>query len=263
MLAMAKFNKLEEIWNTISNDQAYKGRLGWSAIIKILFGSKSVLDNKPLWNMLQQHVFLKDVKSDKYDLKIGAVSLVSGEYRAFKPSDFDNDDDFRKAVLASTAIPVIWEPVKEIKLKNKLHFVQAVDGGIRNISPLGDILDDNPSEVIIINCSSLGLRLNPDTNASKNIFRIAKRSLTEITIDEIFNSDLREFLRINDLMKQAEAQGCILKKQDGRPYKAFKTVLIEPDRDLGDTLDFSQNAIKFRIAEGYKAAEQAFRGYFW
>lgn len=260
MLAMGEYRGLKEIWEDISNDQVYKGGINWLAILKVLFGAKSVLSNKPLQNKLCQHVTLKDIKSD-YDLRVGAVSLVSGEYKVFKPLYFDNDKDFRNAILASTAIPVIWEPVKEIRVKGNLHFKEAVDGGIRNVSPLGDVIDDNPSEVIIINCSSPGLQLKSDTAAAKNIFRIAKRALTEITIDEIFNSDIHEFLTINYLVEQAEKQNCTLKKRDGSAYKAFKTILIQPNRDLGDTLDFSKNVIKFRIDEGYNAAEEAFKGY--
>lgn len=185
------------------------------------------------------------------------MSLVTGEYRALSPEEFDNDEDFQKAVLASTSIPVIWPPVKEIRIKNEA-FRDSVDGGIRNISPLGDVIEFDPSEVIIINCSSSRIRLKEDTKASANIFRIAKRALTEITLDEIFNTDITEFLRINRLVQQAERQGCQLLKQDGRPYKSFRTVLIEPDHDLGDTLDFSRDLIEFRMAEGLRKAKEAF-----
>jgi NTE family protein len=260
MLAMEKYDKLKEVWNNISNDQVYKGKISWTAILKILLGAKSVLSNKPLQTKLDQHVFLKDVKSDKYDLRIGAVLLVSGEYKAFKPSDFDKDEDFRKAVLASTAIPLIWEPVKEINLKNNLHLENLVDGGVRNVSPLGDILDEDPSEVIIINCQLS--KLEPDTKASKNFLMIAKRSLTEITINEIFNSDIQEYLTINYLVEQAKEKGFTLKKKNSEDvYKAYKTILIQPDKDLGDSLDFSQKTIQWRIEEGYQAAEKAFQGY--
>ncbi|MCJ7496768.1 MAG: patatin-like phospholipase family protein [candidate division Zixibacteria bacterium] len=260
MLAMEKYDKLKEIWNNISNDQVYKGKISWTAIVKILLGAKSVLSNKPLKGKLDQHVFLKDVKSDKYDLRIGVVLLVSGEYKAFKPSDFDKDEDFRKAVLASTAIPLIWEPVKEINLKNNLHLENLVDGGVRNVSPLGDILDDDPSEVIIINCQLS--KLEPDTKASKNFLMIAKRSLTEITINEIFNSDIQEYLTINYLVEQAKEKGFTLKKKNSEDvYKAYKTILIQPDKDLGDPLDFSQKTIQWRIEEGYQSAVKAFQGY--
>lgn len=101
-------------------------------------------------------------------------------------------------------------------------------------------------------------RVREDPEASANIFNIAKRSLTEIAIDEIFNSDISEFLRINRLVQQAERQNCQLLKQDGRPYRSFRTILIQPDDDLGDTLDFSEKVIKERIFKGFNAARRAF-----
>jgi len=58
------------------------------------------------------------------------VSLVTGDYSFFKPQDAG----FKKALLASTAIPVFWPPV-DISEKYK----QMVDGGVRNISPIGDV----------------------------------------------------------------------------------------------------------------------------
>ena len=61
-----------------------------------------------------------------------------------------NDIGFKKAVLASTAIPIIWPPT-EVPPSYK----DMVDGGLRNISPLGDVLDSDPDEIIIINCITM------------------------------------------------------------------------------------------------------------
>ncbi len=170
LLSMGKYATLKNIWENISNDQVYTGRLNCLAVIRILFGAKSVLGNKPLRKKLKEHVNLKEIRADKYDLTIGAVSLVDGGYRAFRPSDFDSDEEFRKAVLASTAIPIAWEPVKDIRLKDASHVSEAVDGGIRNVSPLSDVIDDDPDEVVIINCSAPKL---PMVSAP----RVAKTSL--------------------------------------------------------------------------------------
>jgi NTE family protein len=260
MLAMGKYALLQNIWENISNDQVYKGKLNWLAAVRVLFGAKSVLSNKPLWRKLNEIVFLKDVQQS-YDLRIGAVSLVDAEYRAFRPSEFDNDEEFRKAVLASTAIPIAWEPVKDIRLKDDSHVREVVDGGVRNVSPLGDVIDEDPDEVVIINCSGMKLPMESAPRVSRNIFKIATRALADIAIDEIFNGDIREFLRINDLVTQAKACGCTLRKPDGTAYKEFTTVLIGPDSDLGDTLDFSSDVIRMRIEKGYQAAEMAFQGY--
>jgi NTE family protein len=124
MLAMGKYKRLEEIWFSISNNQVYTGKMNLWAFLKIAFGAKSIFGNKPLWNMLQQEY---EPEKIQVDLRIGAVSLSSGKYIIFTPSD----DGFLRAVLSSTAIPVIWEPVFVTD-----RYPDMVDGGLRNVSPL-------------------------------------------------------------------------------------------------------------------------------
>ena len=61
--------------------------------------------------------------------------------------------NFSEAVLASTVMPIIWEP-----LDISPQYRSMVDGGVRNISPLGDILDEDPAEIVIINCNAGEIR---------------------------------------------------------------------------------------------------------
>ena len=66
---------------------------------------------------------------------MGAVSLISGEYVEFR----GDDPNLQQAVLASTVMPIIWEPVKVSALHTEM-----VDGGVRNLTPIGDVLDAEP-----------------------------------------------------------------------------------------------------------------------
>jgi NTE family protein len=91
------------------------------------------------------------------------------------------------------------------------------------------------------------------------ILDVAKRSLTDITINEILRNDLEEFIRINDLVRQAREAGLTLKKQDGTPYRYCPITVIEPEESLGDTLDFSQELIQRRMRSGEEMARKALR----
>ena len=92
----------------------------------------------------------------------GYVSLNDGEYYAVNSNDFVTDADFVNGVLASTAMPIVWPPVDTINTVNQPNNTQKqlVDGGVRNVSPLGDIIKEinndpaNQYTIIIINCSS-------------------------------------------------------------------------------------------------------------
>jgi NTE family protein len=246
MLAMEKYKRLEELWNSITKEDVYTGDMRlWRILLRVLLGAKSILGNEPLRQILDRELERDRIK---VDVKVGVVSFSTGEYKMLGPSDFPEFDDFKRAVLASTAIPIIWPP-EDISpsLKNM------VDGGIRNISPLADVLDANPEEIVIINCSPQ----EPGGAKTKlsNIFEIGMRAL-DVAMNEILMTDVREFMQINRMVKQAEKNGLTLKKENGEPFKYFKCQLIEPNEPLDDTLDFSRDSIKRSMDAGWERAKQ-------
>jgi NTE family protein len=246
MLAMEKYQRLYEVWNTISNDQVYTGGFNLISTIKLLFGAKSFYGNEPLRRLLIQEW---DPEKIKADLRVGAVSLVSGEYIEFR----GGDPKLMEAVLASTVMPVIWTPVDISE-----EYRCMVDGGVRNISPIGDILDADPDEVVIINCSPEAT--DPLAAPPANIVKIGERTL-DILLNELFRSDMHEFVRINALVKQAEALGHTLyHPTSGRPLKYYDCKIIEPQALLGDTLDFSQVSVQRSLAAGVERARQVLGG---
>ncbi len=246
MLAMGKHQRLFEIWNTISNDQVYTGGFNLLSVIRLLLGARSFYGNEPLQRMLA-----KEFEADKIqvDLRVGAVSLVSGAYVEFR----GDDPHLQQAVLASTVMPIIWTPV-DVSPEHQ----GMVDGGVRNISPIGDVLDAEPDEVVIINCSPQ--EPSALTAPPPNIAKIGTRTL-DLLLNELFQSDVREFVRINQLVRQAAAQGVILHHpKSGRPLKHYDTHIIEPQHELGDTLDFSQAAVQRSMQAGLERARQVLEG---
>ena len=244
MIAMDKGQRLFDIWNSISNKDIYTGGFNFLALLKLLFGAQSFYGNEPLENLIAAEL---DINLMKKDLRVGSVSLSSGEYIQFKPTD----PNFKKAVLASTAIPVVWSPVRISD-----QYPAMVDGGIRNISPVGDVLENDPDEIIIINCSNM--KPIPRKIPPKNILDIGLRTI-DILINEIFINDVNEFVRINSLVKEAAKYNLTLHHpKSGKPLKYFENKIIHPDEPLGDTLDFSQPSIQKSIAAGFRKAREIF-----
>ena len=269
MMAMEKYEHLRKIWNSPQLEKLiYRGNLEMFSVMRtIVSRGRAFLDNGPLFQLLQRYVKLEDVRNDKYKLKIGAVSLRDGKFIAFRPQDFEHDVDFQKAILASTSIPLLWEPVDQIHLRDRIVY-DIVDGSLRDTSPLAQVVHEGPDEVIIINCTSRKFSLEEDELASKTILSIARRSLVDIAIDEIFINDLREFLTINDLVRQAKEQAPHVQLFRKSPatgqvveLKNFKTVLIEPQEYMGSIIDFSHEKTLWRIRQGYEAAKVAFEEY--
>ena len=62
-----------------------------------------------------------------------------------------------------------------------------VDGGVRNVSPLGDVLDSDPDEVVVINCSP---QASPALNRPLgNALDVGIHAL-DLALNEIFVTDL-------------------------------------------------------------------------
>ncbi len=232
---------------------------------------KALADNTPLKNLLIEHLDLKSIKESRF--LSGFVSLENGNYYGVVHTRYKNNTEFVNGVLASTVIPTIWEPIPRVQLVDE-SVISSVDGGIRNISPLGDVIneinkdnDDVEYKIIIINCSTGEVEL--DENSEKlNIVEIGVRSLNDIALTEIFNNDIEQFFRINDLIKQLQEQGInvplrnydFLKGQRTTGYlRPFESVIIQPLDNLGDTLSANPALIEERLQKGRKQAAEAFR----
>jgi len=242
MLAMGKYQRLNEVWNTISNDKVYTGGFNLISVIKLLLGAKSFYGNEPLRRMLKAEF---DPSLITVDLRIGAVSLVSGEYIQFTK----DSPNLAEAILSSTVMPIIWTPVDISP-----EFPAMVDGGLRNISPLGDVLAQDPDELVVINCQQQ--EPVPLNAPPADVLQIGLRTL-DLMINEIFINDLRELQRINLLVQQAAAKGLTLTHpRIGRALRDIPCYVIDPDYDLGDTLDFSQETIQASLKAGVRRARE-------
>lgn len=222
---------------------------------------KAVASNDPLENVLAQYLYADQIPADTI-FTCGFVSLVDGQYYHPRHTDFPSNEEFRKGVLASTTLPIIWEPVPEVRTQQQV-VKNLLDGGLKNSSPLGDVIklieqdkEEAIYKIIIINNNSG--KLEPERE-EMNLARIALRALTEITLTEIFNNDIREFIRINDLVVQAQRQGVILRNEKGRPLKHFYYKIIQPQgQELGETLDARREQIQKRYEIGRQRAMEVF-----
>jgi NTE family protein len=233
---------------------------------------KSIADNTPLKKRLATLVTKDKIKGCIY--KCGFVSLNDGSYYSYPHTAFKTDEDFRNGILASTAMPIIWEPVKNINVveNGREHAIgESVDGGIRNVSPLADVIDeinnDEPGHeytIIIINCNSG--QVDYEEYKDANIAGIALRSLNSIAITEIFNNDITEFLRINDIIQQVRSvkPGFDIHNydvRDGRTSKVlrpFKAIIIQTDPGiLGDPLVANEHLNATRMRHGEDKAAKA------
>ncbi|MBD3638803.1 MAG: patatin-like phospholipase family protein [Crocinitomicaceae bacterium] len=229
---------------------------------------RSLADNTPLKKKLTE--YLKKERIRETDFICGFVSLDTGKYHSTLHSEFEADEQLVNAVLSSSCIPIVFDPLKHLEYVRdaKLNIsVNNIDGGVNNVSPLGDVVEhiandpESEYEIIIVNCHS-GSNL-PEDFSDKNIAQIAARSLYEIAFTEIFNNDVKHFLKINDLVKQAKAwdNEIVLFDNGIRPFKAFNCVVIQPheEMDLGHGLVANEKLIALRMNHGELMAKLEFK----
>lgn len=238
--------------------------------IKVNFSNfKAIADNTPLKRKLEKYVSQKEMKGTKY--YCGFVSLDTGKYHSVHSDSFLTNEDFINGILASTAIPVVWKPVPKISFNTEagvVHSTNNVDGGIRNISPLGDIIKlinqkDAEYKIIVINCNSGTVK--QEDFGKKSIGSITARSVYDIALTEIFNNDVNHFMQINELVKQTKqvCEHVVLKNRYAKELKAFDAVVINPHKDieLGSALVANEELINYRILHGRAMAKEAFENY--
>jgi NTE family protein len=243
LLAQREYARLTQLWMTIREQDVYR-KFPWP-VIAFRVGVQRKLglyDDTPLRKLIEHHAAGRPFAIPAH---VGRVSLQSGEYELV-PS---TAPDFLDAVWHSATMPVIWEAIGAKAF---------VDGGLRNVTPLGDALEHNPSEIVVIACS--GPRIDP-VPPPTSLLDVAKRSLTDITINEILLNDVQEFIRINDLVRQGHEAGLQLKRMDGKPYKYCPITVIEPVNPMGDTLDFSRESIQRRLRHGEEVARATLSSY--
>jgi NTE family protein len=243
---------------------------------KDLDNFRSVADNSPLLKKLlslrqtgNPRSLIDAIVTNNCLYKCGFVPLDTGLYQSPYAHEFADDEQLCNAVLASTSMPVVWSPVPEVVTTTQIH-KDCVDGGIVDVSPLGDVIkainkqgDDDEYTILIINNRNGQTVPDPDV---RNIAQIAVRSLADIAITEIFNNDLKEFLTINSILQQQglreiyyetfnwTAGTTTLKRR-----KRFKAIIIQPETTLGDTLQSTPEAIRSRRQAEKQRAEKALK----
>lgn len=258
MLATDQFDGLLDIWRGITPAKVYREhsliKLAQKYIAyKLGVGRPPVskYHNKPLQDMMKHHLLGKKVK---VPFHFGYVKMESGEYiqaiiRRSEGHSVDQADLDR--VLASTAIPVYFNPVR-------IGESTAVDGGVRNISPISDILPHKPDRLVIIPTEPFGKDSDEFTEV-RDIMEIAFRSIN-IMLDEIFNEDIDRFLSINRLVRQAESEDVTLTKKNGTSYNYIEPILIAPKESLGSAQDFGNERANRLLDLGRKRAREVLDG---
>lgn len=120
-----------------------------------------------------------------------------------------------------------------------------VDGGVYNVNPLSDVLPHNPDLIIVIPTSPYPIPTRSNEKA-KDWLDVGKQTF-EIGMNRMVESDYNRFLDTNRLVRQVEALGGTAHNRKGIPLKAFKSLILSPEKELPGSMDFSVEAKAIRL----------------
>ena len=224
----AAYEKLASTWDRVDNSNIRKDWRFFGKLAAIWKGH--IYNTKPLQEWVKRDIDEGLLKSSGKKLMVGATSLDTGSYRVASEST----PEIWKWVYASSAFPLFFEP-------GSMDGESWVDGGVRNVTPIGEVIRAGATEIDVILASDP--RQPPEWNHKKKpVWQIVLRVL-DILMTEVTLNDLQAVGLKNDLALLGEA------------YKAVKVRLIHPNGSLVDNpLNFDPEAIEEMRDIGYKAA---------
>jgi NTE family protein len=212
-----------------------------------------ILDNTPLLNTLKEHVRMEDIKIP-YSSTL--VSLYDGALYTIPHTAYKNNDNFALGVLASTAIPGVCAPIKEIHLADGTVIFDAVDGGLRSSSPLPQMMNaidfDHNWVAWAFNCNSINQQLN---KSRKNLITQAGAAV-DIMLNDGLGRDIKTTKKINQWAMDDPEWA----RRNGVKFATIFNVEAPLDEEgnplLGSTLDFRTEWFNKRYELGYAAVKE-------
>jgi NTE family protein len=249
------FTTLRHLWleEIKGNESVYLKRPGVDA--GIVLGANSIYNPEPLKKLLEEYLNPKSLAKSNRVLKIQYVSLETGELKTAdnkSPRIIDH-------VLASGTMPYFFPPV-EIR---KEHLV---DGGIRDITPLGQAFEAGAEAIYVIYASPFPVErqkfVESWTGMKINAFTFLGRAV-ELMVNEIYCKDIKVAKQLNDIKKNWERVKDLLPK--GPSQKRIEKVLnkirfapiveIKPEKYIiRNALDFSPKYLMKNYKYGKKVA---------
>ncbi|NWG03924.1 MAG: patatin-like phospholipase family protein [Syntrophaceae bacterium] len=249
------FITLRHLWleEIIGNESVYLKKPGGD--VGIVLGADSIYDPEPLTNLLKKHLNPRSMAKSNRILRIQYVSLESGKLQTAN----NRSPKILDWVLASGTMPYYFPPV-EIR---KEHFV---DGGIRDITPLGQAFQAGAEAIYVIYASPFEVErqefVESWTGMKINAFTYLGRAV-ELMINEIYRTDIEGAKRLNTLKENWEKVKGLLPEHPSRKKmeRTLKRVRYAPIVEIQpvkyiirDALDFSPVKLKENYQYGKKIA---------
>lgn len=229
MAATGQYDEMKHVWQTVTDDMVRRKRnpvsyAGRFLLHKIGIGSPQLgfWQNDPLKELLRRHILGQTTICDYYT---GIVDPQTDQFEhVYIPAGLSftdsNVDRYVDIIVASTAIPIIFEPVR---IGDKLY----IDGGVHfqnPLRPLSKLIDSGMEYIIGISMKGKNESRKSEISDDLDMIQYVVSSLTHQTAEE----DFERFELINTLARKAGGEFI----HRGKTYRNYPHKLFRPKREL-------------------------------
>jgi NTE family protein len=199
-----------------------------------------------IYSMNRMRKKLSQLPEDKPLMKgvVGYVDLKGGGITYVSSLDVGKED-FLNAVQASCSIPLAMQT---LRLDGEVR----VDGGVRDMLPLKQLIDD-PIKVNEVHVVSLNPFSPSEKKIDKKILPVALRTI-DLILNEVLQNDLK-IAKIYNMLLEKGYEELIPGK---RPIKFYEYV---PTQYICDSIDFNKENIQKGIDHGLEIANEVLKDY--
>jgi len=210
--ATGQLDELVDVWDKVSTLKIWRPRLDvWN-----LRKWTSLTDNTGLVKRLKTRVHWAKLAHAKMQVFISATNI------SLKTSEtFTNADITYRHVLASSAIPILFPPVRIGKY-------WYVDGAFSLLRPLKPLLKAGAGRIFTVFVSPRRPRIKELTN----VFDLSDRVL-EVILSSAIASDREQIENTNAEILRLRSKGIDPGLLQHKPYRQVEVIAIYPSRDLG------------------------------
>jgi len=227
----AAYTRLLTLWDQVENRRIWRH---WMVPYVGVLWNRSVLNSKALRKWVEQECKLEAIQASGRQVRVGAVNLNTEEIRFVG----QRSELFPEFVYGSASFPFFFRP---IKIKGD----EWTDGGVRNVTPLGEAIRLGADEIDVVLCSVPGKGSKWKSPRWPSGLSYVPR-IIDIMSTEIVLGDLRAAGLKNQLAELGES------------YKQVRIRLQHPAESLIDnSLNFSPSEVRRMREVGYADACRA------
>ncbi len=217
LAATGQLDELVEVWRHLSTLAIYRPRLDvWN-----LWRWRSLTDTGGLADRLRTRVHWAKLARSSVQVFISATNLTQKTNAVF-----GNADITYQHVLASSAIPILFPPVR-------LGRDWYIDGAFSLLRPLKPLLKAGASRIFTVFLSPRRPRLHPPNN----LFDLSDRVL-EVLLSSAIHMDRAQIESTNQELFRLRSLGVDAHLFQHKPYRQVEVISIYPSRELGDVTSY-------------------------